>query len=74
MIINCCNVYRCPTIHIIPYVINMTYGSSNMIKNILKEDGLKDNVFTHPVCEKLVDNFDYLYGIFDFEYDIFLSD
>lgn len=49
----------------------MTYGSSNMIKNILKEAGFKDNVFTYPVCEKFVENFDYLYGIFDFGYDIF---
>lgn len=60
MIINCYNVYRCPTIHIIPCVNHMTYVSSNQIKNLLKEDGFKDNVFMYPACEKLVEHFDYL--------------
>lgn len=71
LLINCYNIYRCPTIHIIPYVSNMTYTSSNIIKNILKGDGFKENVFTHPVCEKLVEKFDFLYAIFyNFVYDI----
>lgn len=61
-------LYRCPTIHIIPYTSNnLAYGTSNIIKSMLKLDKFKGNILIHSLCKK------YSKYLIIFIQDLFLS-
>lgn len=49
-------LYRCPTIHIVPCISNSAYGTSNILKNMLKFNNFNGDIFIHPLCKKFVNN------------------
>ncbi|XP_026817764.1 gephyrin [Rhopalosiphum maidis] len=47
-------VYKCPSIHIVPCNDNSAYAISHKLKNMLELADFKGNIFSHPLCKNLI--------------------
>lgn len=47
-------IFRYPTIHIIPFISELSYKTSTLTENILKLDNFKGEINSHSLCKRLV--------------------
>ncbi|XP_025190932.1 gephyrin [Melanaphis sacchari] len=60
-------VYKCPSIHIIPYNNNSAYAISHKLKNMLDLADFKGNIFSHSLCKNLTKFSEFFESVFDYD-------
>ncbi|XP_060843811.1 gephyrin isoform X2 [Rhopalosiphum padi] len=60
-------VYKCPSIHIVPCNDNSAYAISHKLKNMLELADFKGNIFSHPLCKNLTKFSELFESVFDYD-------